>query len=52
MKDITTKDEIYIKAKSIVEKDNNYSISYLQRKLAISYNRASIIIELLKYNKI
>ena len=34
-------DKLYKKAKKIVEKTNNYSISHLQRKLQVGYNRAS-----------
>ena len=34
-------DKLYKKAKEIVTTNNNYSISYLQRKLKISYNQAS-----------
>ena len=37
-------DELYKKAKEIVEKTNNYSISHLQRKLGVGYNRASSLI--------
>lgn len=43
-------DELYNKAKKIVSKDNNQSISYLQRTLEIGYNRAAAIIEELKKN--
>lgn len=35
-------------AKQIVSLHNNYSISFLQRKLEISYNRAAVLIEIIK----
>lgn len=38
--------------KAIVEKDNNCSISYIQRSLLIGYNRAAIIVELLEENSV
>jgi len=41
MNEITVKDKLYKKAKAIVLKDKNCSISYLQRNLEIGYNRAS-----------
>ena len=50
MNEITVKDKLYKKAKTIVLQDNNSSISYLQRKLEIGYNRARLIIELLEEN--
>lgn len=52
MRSITTKDKLYKKAKTIVLKEKNYSISYLQRNLEIGYNRAREIIELMKANGI
>jgi len=52
MSTITNKDKLYIRAKSIVLSDNNCSISYLQRKLEIGYNRASVIMELLEQNDV
>jgi len=48
MNAITSKDKLYIKAKSIVQNDKNCSISYIQRKLEIGYNRAGIIMQLLE----
>jgi len=48
MSTITSKDKLYIRAKKIVLCDNNCSISYLQRKLEIGYNRARMIIEALQ----
>ncbi len=52
MSTITSKDKLYIRAKKIVLSDNNCSISYLQRKLEIGYNRARMIIELLETNDV
>ena len=52
MNAITTKHKLYIQAKKIVLRDKNCSISYIQRKLEIGYNRASIIIKLLASNGI
>jgi len=52
MNTTTNKDKLYIRAKKIVLSDNNCSISYLQRKLEIGYNRATAIIELLEKNNI
>ena len=49
---ITIKDQLYIKAKSIVIRDKNCSTSYLQRKLEIGYNRAGVIMEQLEQNGI
>ena len=43
---------IIIKAKSIVRSDKKCSISYIQRKLEIGYNRARVIIELLEKNNV
>jgi S-DNA-T family DNA segregation ATPase FtsK/SpoIIIE len=47
---ITSKDQLYIKAKSIVIRDKNCSTSYLQRKLEIGYNRAGVIMKQLEQN--
>ena len=52
MNTITSKDKLYIQAKDIVIRDNNCSISYIQRKLEIGYNRASIIMGLLEKNAV
>ncbi len=41
-------DELYEEAKSVVLKDRKTSISYLQRKLSIGYNRSANIIEQLE----
>jgi len=49
---ITSKDKLYIKAKSIVIRDKNCSTSYLQRKLEVGYNRAGVIMEQLEQNGI
>jgi DNA segregation ATPase FtsK/SpoIIIE-like protein len=35
-------------AKQIVSRHHNYSISFLQRKLEIGYNRAAILIKIIK----
>ena len=40
--------DIFDKAQQIIDETGNYSISYLQRKLAIGYNRASKIMENIK----
>ena len=52
MSTITSKDKLYIRAKKIVLSDNNCSISYLQRKLEIGYNRAGMIIEALQRDSV
>lgn len=36
------------KARQIVSKHNNYSISFLQRNLEVGYNRAAILMEIIK----
>ncbi|WP_367234717.1 DNA translocase FtsK [Sulfurimonas sp.] len=41
----------YDQAKIIVKKNNNYSASYLQRKMQIGYTRAVRIIQQLEDNK-
>jgi len=46
--DISDRDELFEDAKEIVLSDNKTSISYLQRKLQIGYNRAANIIEQLE----
>ena len=43
-------DEYYEEAKLIVLQDQKSSISYLQRRLKIGYNRAASIVEQLEYN--
>jgi len=45
-------DPLYEQAKNVVLSDNKTSISYLQRKLQIGYNRAANIIEQLEANGI
>ena len=45
-------DPLYEQAKDVVLNDNKTSISYLQRKLQIGYNRAANIIEQLEANGI
>jgi S-DNA-T family DNA segregation ATPase FtsK/SpoIIIE len=46
--DIENKDELYEEAKQIIINENKTSISYLQRRLQIGYNRAANIIEQLE----
>jgi S-DNA-T family DNA segregation ATPase FtsK/SpoIIIE len=46
--DIKNKDELYDKAKEIILTEKKTSISYLQRRLQIGYNRAANIIEQLE----
>ena len=41
-------DELYESAKMIVINDKKTSISYIQRKLRIGYNRAATIVEQLQ----
>ncbi|MBD3807515.1 MAG: hypothetical protein IE880_02220, partial [Epsilonproteobacteria bacterium] len=41
-------DPLYEQAKEVILTDNKTSISYLQRKLQIGYNRAANIIEQLE----
>lgn len=45
------KHELFEEAKKIVIKENNTSVSYLQRTLRVGYNTAGLIMEQLeKYN--
>ena len=46
--DVTDKDELFEEAKQIILKEGKTSISYLQRRLQIGYNRAANIIEQLQ----
>jgi S-DNA-T family DNA segregation ATPase FtsK/SpoIIIE len=46
--DITELDELYEDAKEVVLMDRKTSISYIQRKLRIGYNRAATIVEQLE----
>jgi len=46
--DVGELDELYEEAKSIVYADQKSSISYLQRKLRIGYNRSATIVEQLE----
>ncbi len=46
----TELDELYEEAKMVVLNDKKTSISYIQRKLRIGYNRAATIIEQLEQN--
>jgi len=50
--DTTNKDELYEDAKMVVITDQKTSISYLQRKLKIGYNRAATIIDQLQDNQV
>lgn len=45
-------DELYEDAKDIILSERKTSISYLQRRLKIGYNRAATIIEQLEQNGI
>ncbi len=45
-------DELYEEAKEIVLKEKKTSISYIQRRLSIGYNRAAKIVEQLEQNGI
>jgi S-DNA-T family DNA segregation ATPase FtsK/SpoIIIE len=46
--DMSTLDELYEDAKEVVLNDKKTSISYIQRKLRIGYNRAATIVEQLE----
>jgi DNA segregation ATPase FtsK/SpoIIIE, S-DNA-T family len=46
--DLTELDELYEDAKEVVLTDKKTSISYIQRKLRIGYNRAATIVEQLE----
>jgi len=46
--EIANKDELFEEAKEIIKKEGKTSISYLQRRLQIGYNRAANIIEQLE----
>jgi DNA segregation ATPase FtsK/SpoIIIE-like protein len=43
--------ELFLKAKHIVISTNNLSASYLQHKLAIGYNRAVVLQDMIRYSK-
>ncbi|MGZ8548108.1 MAG: DNA translocase FtsK, partial [Sulfuricurvum sp.] len=45
-------DELYQEAKNIIISEQKTSISYLQRRLQIGYNRSATIIEQLEQNGI
>ncbi len=45
---MTIDNKILKKSKQIVLKHNNYSISFLQRKLEVGYNRAAVLMEIIK----
>ena len=40
--------ELFLKAKHIVLSTNNLSVAYLQRKLAIGYNRAWVLQDMIR----
>ncbi|MBT5935187.1 DNA translocase FtsK [Sulfurimonas sp.] len=40
--------DLYKQAKEIIVSNNNYSVSFLQRKLQVSYNRASELMQMLQ----
>jgi S-DNA-T family DNA segregation ATPase FtsK/SpoIIIE len=48
--EIDNKDELYEEAKQIILNEGKTSISYLQRRLQIGYNRAANIIEQLEFS--
>ncbi len=48
----TDKDSLYEEAKNVVKTDQKTSISYLQRKLKIGYNRAATIIDQLQDHQV
>jgi DNA segregation ATPase FtsK/SpoIIIE-like protein len=48
MENNTPNKKLLIKAHKVVTTYNNYSISFLQRKLGIGYNTATILINILK----
>ena len=43
--------ELFFKAKYIVLSNNNLSPAYLQRKLAIGYNRSVVLQEMIRRSK-
>ena len=43
--------ELFLKAKCIVLSTNNLSASYLQRRLAIGYNRAVVLQDMIRHSK-
>lgn len=43
--------KLFLKAKDIVLSRNNLSASYLQRKLAIGYNRALVLQDMIRHSK-
>jgi DNA segregation ATPase FtsK/SpoIIIE-like protein len=43
--------ELFLEAKKIVLSTNNFSPAYLQRKLAIGYNRAVVLQEMIKRSR-
>ena len=47
-KNISDKDELYLKALEIVKSEGKASTSFLQRKLQIGYNRAARIIDMME----
>ena len=50
--DETNKNDLYNQAIEIIKKDRKVSISYIQRKLRIGYNRAANIIEEMENNSV
>jgi cell division protein FtsZ len=44
--------DLYKQAKQIVLSNNNYSISFLQRKLQISYNKASELMQMIQKSEV
>jgi len=48
----TENKKLLIQARKIVKKYNNYSISFLQRRLEVGYNRANILMNIIQKEKI
>jgi DNA segregation ATPase FtsK/SpoIIIE-like protein len=43
--------KLFLEAKQIVLLTNNFSPAYLQRKLAIGYNRAVVLQDMIRHSK-
>jgi len=48
----TPNKKLLMKAHKVVSTNNNYSISFLQRKLGVGYNITAILINILKKDNI
>jgi DNA segregation ATPase FtsK/SpoIIIE-like protein len=51
MNNDTPNKKLLIQARKVVTTYNNYSISFLQRKLGVGYNTATILMNILKKDK-